>query len=176
MGWGRRYKFSDKFSVRTNFTYNNNKNDVGFAGINSVNNKIIFSRRVRQTVENNIDLKYNFNNKSGITLGARHYWSQVKSKQFYNLKDDGRLEDQSSFNENRNYNVNLFNIDMVYTWQFGPGSFLNVVWKNQIIGEGNNIAYGYFKNLDRTFGLEQNNNLSLKLLFYFDYLNLKKKL
>lgn len=176
LGWGQRYKFSDKFSVRTNFTYNNNKNDVGFAGINSVNNKIIFSRRLRQTVENNIDLKYNFNNKSGITLGARHYWSQVKSKQFYNLKDDGRLEDQSSFNENRNYNVNLFNIDMVYTWQFGPGSFLNVVWKNQIIGEGNNIAYGYFKNLDRTFGLEQNNNLSLKLLFYFDYLNLKKKL
>ena len=176
IGLGQRYKFSDKLSVSTDFSFNQNKNDVGFAGINSVNNKIIFSRRLRNTAENSLDLKYSFSNKSGITLEARHYWSQVKSKQFYNLLTDGKLENQTSFNANRDYNVNLFNVDMVYTWQFGPGSFFNVVWKNQIIGEGNNIEYGYFKNLNRTFDLEQNNNLSLKLLFYFDYLNLKKKL
>ncbi len=176
LGWGQRFKFSDKFSVSTNFSYSNDKNDVGFAGINSLNNNIIFSRRLRKTAENNVDLKYNFSNKSGITLEARHYWSQVSSKQFYNLKEDGTLENQNSFTANRDYNVNLFNVDMLYTWQFAPGSFLNIAWKNQIIGEGNNIEYGYFKNLTRTFGLDQNNNLSLKLLFYFDYLNLKKKL
>ena len=175
LGWGNRYKFSDKFSVRTNFTFNKNKNDVGFAGINPLNNEIIFSRRLRNTAENTLNLKYNFSIKSGITLEARHYWSQVKNKQFYNLTTEGNLENQNSFTGNRDYNVNLFNVDMVYTWQFAPGSFFNIVWKNQIIGENNNIAYGYFKNLSRTFQTDQNNNLSLKLLFYFDYLNLKKK-
>ncbi len=175
LGWGNRYKFSDKFSVSTNFTFNKNKNDVGFAGINALNNQIIFSRRLRNTAENTLNLKYNFSIKSGITLAARHYWSQVKSRQYYNLKMDGNLENQNSFTGNRDYNVNLFNVDMVYTWQFAAGSFLNIVWKNQIIGEDNTIAYGYFKNLNRTLALDQNNNLSLKLLFYFDYLNLKKK-
>lgn len=175
VGWGNRYKFSDKFAASTNFTYNQQNNDVGFAGINPLNNEIVFSRRLRYTVENSLNLKYNFSIKSGVSLEARHYWSQVKSNEFYNLKEDGNLESQNSFTGNTNYNVNLFNVDMVYTWQFGPGSFLNLVWKNQIIGEGNNIEYGYFKNLSKTFGIEQNNNLSLKLLFYFDYLNLKKK-
>ncbi len=175
LGWGNRYKFSDKFSVRTNFTFNKNKNDVGFAGINPLNNEIIFSRRLRNTAENTLNLKYNFSIKSGITLEARHYWSQVKNKQFYNLTQEGNLENQNSFTGNSDYNVNLFNVDMVYTWQFAAGSFLNVVWKNQIIGEDNKIEYGYFKNLSKTFETDQNNNISLKLLFYFDYLNLKKK-
>ncbi len=176
IGSGQHYKFSDKFSLGTNFTFKQNKNDVGYAGINTLNNNIIFSRRLRNTVENTVGIKYSFSNKSGITLDARHYWSQVKGKQFYNLLENGKLENQNSFTGNRDYNVNLFNVDMVYTWQFGPGSFLNIVWKNQIIDEGNNTNYSYFKNLDKTFGLDQNNNLSLKLLFYFDYLNLKKKL
>ena len=176
VGWGQRYKFSDKFSAGTNFSFENEKNDVGFAGINSLNSQIIFSRRLRKTVENNLNLKYSFSNKAGITLEARHYWSQVNNKQFYNLKEDGTLENQNSFTANRDYNVNLFNIDMLYTWQFAPGSFFNIAWKNQIIDEADNIENGYFKNLNKTFGLAQNNNLSLKLLFYFDYLDLKKKL
>lgn len=173
-GWGQRFRFSDKFSVGTNFTFKTDKNDVGFAAIDANTQQSIFSRRLRKTSENEINFKYSFSNKASLNFQARHYWSQVKAKEFYTLNNDGSLS-PTQFLGNGNYNLNYFNIDMVYTWQFAAGSFLNLVWKNQIIDEHNQTQYNYFKNLDRVFRANQNNTLSVKVLFYFDYLNLKRK-
>ena len=105
---------------------------------------------------------------------VRHYWSQVKVTGFYNLQNDGSLQSNMLYNENKNFNVNLFNVDMVYTWQFGPGSFVNVVWKNAIADVGRDISKQYFKNLGNTFGVDQNNNVSIKILYFLDYQSIKK--
>ena len=102
-------------------------------------------------MENGLEAKYSFNNKSGISFIARHYWSGVKNKELYILKDDGSLKftmPPASGIEHRNYNN--FYINMVYTWQFAPGSFFNVVWKDESEISNNDIQYRYFKNLDRT--------------------------
>jgi len=72
-------------------------------------------------------------------------------------------------------NFNIFNIDAVYTWQFAPGSFINVVWKDQSFLSDENVKQSYFKNFDRTISEPQNNNLSIKIIYFLDYLNLKKK-
>jgi hypothetical protein len=63
---------------------------------------------------------------------------------------------------------------MVYTWQFAPGSFVNVVWKNSIFKSGNIIERDYFKNLGNTLDTDQNNNISLKVIYFLDYLDIKK--
>jgi hypothetical protein len=184
VSFSHRYRFNDKFSINQDLYYNLTRNDAGFYNKyyenDSIGNPelkaIIFSRRDRKTVENIVTLKYNFNNRSGITFRARHYWSQVRQKQLYDLQPDGNLLPTVHTNvaiEHENYNI--FNIDATYTLQFAPGSFINIVWKNQANTFDDDIRYKYVRNFGNTIGSDQNNNLSLKVIYFLDYLNLKKK-
>lgn len=169
---GHRYRFSDKFSLSQDIYWNPFSNDAGYA--KKMGGDILFSRRDRTTVENVISAKYNFNNKSGITFRTRHYWSTVDQKELYDLQNDGSLKPTiHSAEPLKNQNFNAFNIDAVYTLQFAPGSFINVVWKNAIYTSDDAIE-SYFKNVRNTLSSPQNNNLSLKVIYFLDYLDLKK--
>ena len=75
-------------------------------------------------------------------------------------------------------------MDLVYTWQFAPGSFINIVWKNSAQefrnfftegpGEyGSIVKDGYGKNFSNTMKADDNNNLSLKVIYFLDYLQIK---
>jgi hypothetical protein len=174
-----RYRFSDRFSISQQVLFNPAKDDVGFYTKyyeNSELKDIIFSRRDRRTVENVLSFKYSFNNKSGITLRARHYWSKVHVKELYDLRTTGTLRPTNHANNVaiEHQNVNIFNIDAVYTWQFAPGSFINIVWKDQSFTANDMIQYRYFRNFGKTLDAPQNNNLSLKIIYFLDYLDFKK--
>jgi len=168
----QRYRFNDRISVSNFIFYRPYKNDVGYYSAD--NGSATFSLRDRNIVENNIEAKYSFNNKMGISLIGRHYWSKVKSKEFYSLNDDGSLTKTIAPAEIQHQNYNNFYINAVYTWQFAPGSFLNIVWKDEASLFDREIGYRYFKNVDRTLGSPQNNNLSFKLIYFLDYLDFKK--
>jgi hypothetical protein len=167
------YRFNDKFALGHSLILEPFHNNAGYADI--IGNDVIFSRRDRNTVENTLTAKYNFNKQNGITFRARHYWSKVKAKEFYTLQTDGYLAKNTLYDGNVNQNFNAFNIDMVYTWQFAPGSFINIVYKNAIYNGNQNIVSDYFKNFNKTVSSSQNNNLSLKIIYYLDYLQLKRK-
>jgi len=64
---------------------------------------------------------------------------------------------------------------MVYTWQFALGSFLNIGWKNAAFTYDNDATKPYFDNLGKTLSSPQNNNFSIKVIYFLDYLSLKKK-
>jgi len=145
---------------------------MGFATIDN-NGDVIFSRRDRNTVVNTLSTKYSFSNKMWLTFRARHYTSSVDIKELYNLQTDGKLLPNTTFSDNLNQNVNFFNIDMVYTWQFAPGSFINIVWKNAVFDFNNEVQANYFKNFERTMKASENNNISLKVIYFLDYLQLK---
>ena len=168
------YRFTQKFSVSHQFNFLPRFNSVGFAAQESPTS-IIFGRRKINTVENVLSLKYNFTNKTGITFRTRHYNSSVHFKEFFTLMNDGKLNKNDLFNQNADQNVNFFNIDMVYTWQFAPGSFLNIVWKNSVVDFRDQVEDGYFRNLKNTMSADQNNNISLKVIYFLDYLQLKRK-
>lgn len=166
------YRFSDKFSVGHSLEFNPNYNEAGYADIRGID--VIFSRRDRNTVINRLSSKYNFNNRAGITFRARHYWSKVNAKQYFNLQDDGSLKQNSNYTGNKDQNYNAFNIDMVYTWQFAPGSFLNIVWKDAVYTFDPTVDDGYGTNLKNVLSAEQNNNLSIKLIYFLDVLKLRR--
>jgi len=166
------YRFSSKFSLTHRLNFYPRFNSIGYAASTSMNN-IIFSRRKINTVEDILQAKYNFTNKMGITFRARHYVSSVKNKEFFTLRTDGKMDPNSTFNQNVDRNLNYFNIDMVYTWQFAPGSFLNLVWKNSADDYSDHVEKGYFKNLSNTLETEQVNNFSMKVIYFLDYLQLK---
>jgi len=137
---------------------------------------LLFSKRDRNTVENTFQAKYNFNKRLGISLRVRHYWSQVEHKAFFDLKENGRLEPTVVQDvEERNQNQNFFNIDMAYSMQFAPGSFINIVWKEANTTYNDLISSSYFSNFKSTVSVPQINNLSVKILYYLDYLTLKKR-
>ena len=110
-----------------------------------------------------------------ITTRVRHYWSKVENLEFYTLNDKGYLDPNYAYALNKNQNVNYFNVDMVYSWRFAPGSELSVVWKNSIYEAVDQIRKGYFDNLEETFNAPQNNTISFKILYYIDYQKLPRK-
>ena len=176
------YRFSSKFSLSHRINFYPRFNSVGFTAferddITGAIKNIIFGRRKINTVEDILSAKYNFTNRMGLTFRARHYVSSVKNVELLALGTNGKLN-PSAYNENKNRNLNYFNIDMVYTWQFAPGSFVNIVWKNSADDYRENVEKGYFKNLSNTLDNDQINNLSVKVIYFLDYLqlkNLKKK-
>jgi hypothetical protein len=171
---GQTYRFSSKFSINHRLGINPRPKGLGYTTILD-DGSIIFALRKVNTIDNVLNLKYNFTNKMGLTFRARHYASVVNNKEFFALNTDGTLSPKSGITQNLNRNVNYFNIDMVYTWQFAPGSFMNVVWKNATYFGSNSLADNYFENLENTLQADQNNNLSLKVIYFFDYLQLKRK-
>ena len=167
-------KATPRFKFDYSFSYTNELNSKGYATIDT-NQVIIFGNREINTIENTLNARYMFMNDLSLTLRVRHYWSEGKYNKYYNLEDDGNLTNNTNYNENNDFNFNAFNIDMVFNWQFSPGSNLSLVWKNQILNEDKRIEQNYFDNLNRTFEYKQLNGISLKLLYYLDYQYLMKK-
>ncbi len=170
-----RYRISDKMIIVFEYRKNKSYNNLGYVGNNEVEDSIYFGRRDLNTIENTLVSNYTFNNKTSLSFRLRHYWSRVEYKDYYLLGQDGSLQPGAGYSED-NLNFNAFNIDMVYSWRFAPGSELSIVWKNAIEAEQNIIVPDYPGNLESTFSAPQLNSISIKVLYYLDYLYLKKKI
>ncbi|WP_343522659.1 DUF5916 domain-containing protein [Pedobacter sp.] len=167
-------RLNDKVAFGLDLNFNPSYNYVNW--VTAQGDKAIFSRYDRRTVENSFDAKYTFTNLMGVTVVLRHYWSDRRNKEFFILKPDGNLTDYAGVPLNgldRNYNV--FNIDLIYTWQFAPGSTLSVSYKDAAETYDTFYTQRYGKNLGNILNSPQNNSLSVKVLYYVDYLDLKKK-
>ncbi|NOT50312.1 MAG: carbohydrate binding family 9 domain-containing protein [Chitinophagaceae bacterium] len=170
-----RYRFSDKFSMSHRINLQPQNNNTGFAGFDPVTDEPVMGKRDIKNVENVLNLKYSFNAMMNINIRVRHYWIKVDYDKFYTLKMDKQLVENTTFNQNVDQNYNAFNVDAVFTWQYAPGSFINLVWKNAAQDFNRVVSDGYFKNFDNTMKADDNNNLSLKVIYFLDYLQLKKK-
>jgi len=167
-------RVSDKLAFGLDLNFQPSYNFVNW--VTSKGTQAIFSRYDRNTVENTMDAKYSFTNKMGLQLGVRHYWSDRRNKDFYALNTAGRLDPYNGSalpKLDRNYNV--FNIDFVYVWQFSPGSELSITYKNAAETSESFYTKRYGRNFDHVLSGPQNNSLSIKVLYYVDYLNLVKK-
>lgn len=154
------------------FSYAKDLNDYGFAARD--NSQVLFGKREINTFENSLNAKYLFKNNLSLNLLARHYYKQGLYSSFFTLMENGYLKANSDYTENQDFIFNSFNVDMVLSWVFAPGSSLNLVWKNEIISDKNNASGTYFSNFDDTFLEPQLNNISIKVLYYIDYQNLKR--
>jgi hypothetical protein len=174
-----RYQVSDQLTFRYSFNREFLVDDMGFAAAerdeNGGVNRIIFGLRDVNTVSNTFSGSYIFNNKMSVSMRARHYWSKAEYNNFFNLTDAGRLA-PDNYNGDHNINFNAFNVDMVYSWWFAPGSEISIVWKNSILDSRQDIVTHYHDNFTNTISSPQNNSLSVKVLYYIDYLTIKNKL
>lgn len=170
------FKLSDRFSMGYRIEMRLKQNEMGYVGDNGVD-KVQFGKRDNTTIENQIESSFIFTADSYLSLRLRHYWSRADYlDEYYTLnRNDGLLIPDPSYTENHDYNYNAFNIDMVYTWRFAPGSELSVVWKNSIYNGSEQIFYDFMDNMKDMFSSDKTNSISLKVLYYLDYQYLKKR-
>ncbi len=171
-------RVSNKLNITYDFSINDGNNAKGFVTkvyeANGALEEIIFGNRKEQTIENVIGVNYTFNEYMSLTFRLRHYWSWAKYDQFYKLEEDGTLGDTDfdGFNPNGgsdyNSNFNAFNIDLVYSWQVAPGSFVTVNWKDAIFNFSNEIESGLGENFSTTMRADHFNTLSVRFIYFID--------
>ncbi len=147
-------------------------NDVGYVTTDSLTN-IIFGRRDVQEFDNSISGNYVFNSEMSLGLKVRYYSQKGEYDRFYNLQTDGSLL-PSYYNEEVAFNFNAWNIDLNFTWWFLPGSEINLVWKNSIVGFDENAGLNFIDNFHHTLDFPQNNNFSIRIRYYLDYQDVKR--
>src|SRR5690606_2828725 len=112
--------------------------------------QIIFGQRNVKTATNVAGINYTFNNRMGVNLRVRHYWSSVKYDTYYKIDRLGSLieSNYSGVDDNgellHDTNFNALNLDLVYSLQVAPGSFVNVVWKDAIQSLTTESSLDYF--------------------------------
>jgi len=178
--FGPRFRMNHKIQLKYEFEYDQRTNERGYVtDYHPESDSIIFGKRNKTTYTNSIEGSYIFDNKTWLELKLRHYRSQVDYKSYYTLRQNGELESNENYNTNNDFNFNAFNIDLTYSWNFAPGSFLKVMWKNNIVESReieNNSFNGFMENLKNTFQSdEMNNSISIKISYYLDYKYLLKK-
>jgi hypothetical protein len=173
---GLRYRFNNRLLISANMEVTQDKGNWGWAFLNNANGSPVINRRNTKSNVGIISAQYGFTQRMNATIRLRHYWYAVNNTNFYNLKQDGYWT-EIPFIENRNIGYNAFNIDMFYTWDFLLGSRITLAWKNALgsnvyINPYTNTNYG--KNFSQAINNPHSNEVTLKVVYFLDYLKLKK--
>ncbi len=160
-----RYRFNNHFSMNYTLNPENKYADIGF--VKSSEDAIFFGKRDVKTVSNTLSGSYIFTKSMSLTLRLRHYHSKAHYQQYSLLSQEGYLMN-TEYSDNHDTNFNAFNVDMVFSWLFAPGSEMRIVWKDASLIKEQELIGGYFNNLKTTLYTRQNNTISLKILYYLD--------
>ena len=167
-------RLGQRFNIEYSIDMNNSRNEHGFVDLSENKDSIVFAKRDVSTLINTFSTSYIINNKTSLSLRARHYWSGVENNQFFLLQSNGLLTNNSEYSENQDQNYNAFTVDMIFRWIFAPGSELSLAWKTASYSNENKVVYNYMSNFQNAW-LNQINSLSLKVLYYIDVNSFKKK-
>ncbi|UYZ63221.1 carbohydrate binding family 9 domain-containing protein [Hymenobacter weizhouensis] len=184
-----RYRVNNHLNFRYEASYQLNLNQIGYAGgldsmsypldrpfMKNFNGDVLLGRRRVSTVTNTLNAGYTFTNNLSFTIRARHYMSHVRYRDFSRLRPNGE-EEATDYQRNRNTTFNAFNVDAFLTWWFAPGSQVSVVWKNSTASflQAEEALPQYFSNFNNTINTPHNNSVSVRVLYFLDYLMLKPK-
>jgi hypothetical protein len=179
-----RWRMNDKTFIIASYAQTLTKQEQGFAirnfGQNPFPETTLFGERNKSTTISTLDFRYTMTNRMGMTFRLRHYWANVDYNTFFSLDESGRLSEFSfdGLNDDGvsmyNTNYNAFTIDLVYRWIFAPASEVNIVWKNAVFNSNELTQLNYFSNIEDMFDRNPINSISLRVIYFFDTLNLKK--
>ena len=182
-----RIRFNNHLLFVYSYTFDKKYADEGFALSNSEGRlagdvrpnydptAIYFGQRDVVTHTNVVNLEYKINPLMYSTLRVRHYWSKVLYNNYKTLGTDGYLDDSNYTGESatgssfHNNDFNAFNVDLVYTFVFSPGSRLDIVYKKALFSSLDIPARTFTDNARNLTDVPGTNSLSLKFLYFIDY-------
>lgn len=165
-------RITNHFSFRYTFEYSKIFKQFGFASIDRQNMLPIFGERNVTSMTNSLNGNYFFKNDLSLSLKFRHYLSVGKYAQTYYLQTNGFLSENisSTFQPSLyNFNFHSLNVDLIFSWQFAPGSNIMLIWKNEIFHEGDKIYSNIFYNFSALNEYPQTNTFLVKINYYLDY-------
>ena len=178
-----RIRINDRLNVRYVWKIIDRRNERGWAFLDSLEDGTevsIFGKRRNREYTQVLNINYIFTNRMSLTTRVRHAWSQVRYDALYQLLESGVISETpylaSGYADLEDLNFNAWSIDMVYRWNFAPGSELNIVWKNQLfqetrLGDVDQFALPetYAENFNQMIESGFFNSLSIRLISFIDY-------
>ena len=171
-----RYRINDKLTVNASSEYNFDPYNFGFTSETDPN-IYLFGLRRTNTYINSLAARYIFKNDLSLSIVARHYWFNYAYRKYFLLQDDGGLAVTTDiYNNEFDGSYNFFNADLLFSWRFAPGSTLTFSYKNIFDNgtDGKLETASFTKNLDYVFKNPHVQTFSIKVLYYLDYLQLRK--
>ncbi len=190
LGLSPRYRVSDKLNFRYSFNYSLKVNQIGYVndGLDPsqpidqlygyiLGPDVLLGRRRVSTFTNTLTTNYTFTNRLSFTMRVRHYVSTVHYLAFARLRPGGVEELLPGYQRSHDTSFSAFNVDAALVWWFAPGSQVSLVWKDATASYllGNEATPLYFDNLANVANTPHNNNVSIKVLYYLDYLSLRAR-
>jgi hypothetical protein len=173
---GLRYRFSNKFTLDCSYRHEGETDYIISAG-RELNGEPIVAFVDFTDVTMVVSGIYNFTPRINLTMRARHYLSRVDFKRFANVDYKGNTVPR---NGTTTYdNVNIFNLDAFFTWDFRLGSRVVLGYKNWLGEEERVDLLGkkntYLRNLGSIFDLRHGNEFTARFIYFIDYNQLRKK-
>lgn len=173
---GLRYRFNNKLTVEISNSFETETDYIVSAGRTLMDEPRIAFVDFKD-VTSVLSGIYNFTSRINLTLRARHYWSNVIVKRLALLDNNGNAVAATTAS-GLDYNVNYFNADAFFTWDFRYGSRLILGYKNWL-GENETIDgtryRKYIPNLGESFKMRHGNELTVRFIYFLDYNQLRKK-
>ncbi|MGB3005562.1 MAG: DUF5916 domain-containing protein [Chitinophagaceae bacterium] len=175
IGGGIRYRFGNRFSLELSHTQEAETDYIISAGRENNGEPII---AFVDFTDNTSVLSgiYNFSSRINLTLRARHYLSRLNFNRFANVDAKGNPLPKTGYTHYDN--VNVFNLDAFFTWDFRYGSRLIAGYKNWL-GDDEvltvNGKNNYLRNLGQMFDLKHGNEFTVRFIYFLDYNQLRKK-
>lgn len=171
-----RIKFNENFIIVYSFSWDQELRERRW--INFIGDDIIYGQSDQLTIENSISGSYNFNAMNSLTLSFRNYWSAVQyENDLYTLGDNGRLNRNDNYTkediDDPDVNFSTWNLNLTYSWQFAPGSFLTAQYRNRIFNFNNDGAQNFGDSMTELFDQPNGNTFSLRMVYFIDYSDLK---
>jgi hypothetical protein len=173
---GVRYRFSNKISMEISNAGEAETDYIVLAG-RELNGEPIISFVDFNDITSIYSGVYNFTPRMNLTMRIRHNWSKVIYKRFANVDENGE-DIPRAFIPNQDENVNFFNLDAFFTWDFRLGSRIVLGWKNFLGNDeyvDGTMHTKYLENLGETIDLRHGNELTLRFIYFIDFNTLKKK-
>jgi hypothetical protein len=185
-----RIRVNDRLMIRYVWKIIDRRNERGWAVLDTLEDGTdvsIFGKRRNREYTQVLNVNYIFTNRMSLSTRVRHAWSQVRYDALYPLLETGVISETpytASGNADReDLNFNAWSIDMVYRWNFAPGSELNIVWKNQLFQEtrlgdfeANALPISYSDNFNQMIESGFFNSLSIRIISFIDYSRFKQGL
>jgi len=168
-----RFRVNNRFHINYQFKLEQMNNGKGYVDFSD--NQIIFGNRQQRTITNSLGANYFFSTKSAVNLNLRYYWAPVYYDKFYKLNNDGTLTKIDNYNENKDINYNVWNMDLGYSWEFAPGSNISLLYRNSLLNYDSDAKIGFNDNIDNLLSQPLRNTFILKMTYYIDYNTVKNR-
>jgi len=172
LGIKPRWRVNNRFKFNYSLKFRKRINFKGYLGKSGAN--IYFGNRQQKVIINSFGANYYFTVKSALNFNLYHYWTPFHYDKLYLLNNEGNL---NLMVDNYNYelNYNYWNFDLVYIWEFAPGSQLSLLYRNRIEDYGNDLESNFKNNLESLFTKDKEHQFIMKLTYFIDYNTVKNK-